>query len=297
MATHSWWWWCLQAALQEQQAAESKAAPSNHQQAAGARQGAAPHPTTGVSQGAAPRQPAGASQGAPPLPLARHSSPSQHQTSGADDLHRAAPRSAPGSAQGSRQGSAQGSGPGSGQGSVPQQQQQETRQAGPGGAVLARPDTAANKAKRAGGRASKRGTGDSGSGDDLASPVADAQPASGQEEEEALKASRQQSPSAAHALHQGEAAQQQRQEGLSQQRGRNGDDRGQTAGAASSRSIDGDDDGMLDRFGTVDIMTGKPVRDLKLDPVRQLVKWRESFFGSRDSVSESLDKDDEGPST
>jgi len=57
-------------------------------------------------------------------------------------------------------------------------------------------------------------------------------------------------------------------------------------------SIDGDDDGMLDRFGSVDIITGKPVRDLKLDPVLQLVKWRESLFGSRDSVSESLDKED-----
>jgi hypothetical protein len=57
-------------------------------------------------------------------------------------------------------------------------------------------------------------------------------------------------------------------------------------------SIDGDDDGMLDRFGSVDIITGKPVRDLKLDPVLQLVKWRASLFGSRDSVSESLDKED-----
>ncbi len=57
-------------------------------------------------------------------------------------------------------------------------------------------------------------------------------------------------------------------------------------------SIDGDDDGMLDRFGSVDIITGKPVRDLKLDPVLQLVRWRESLFGSRDSVSESLDKED-----
>lgn len=68
-------------------------------------------------------------------------------------------------------------------------------------------------------------------------------------------------------------------------------------GLLSSRSIDGDDDGMLDRFGSVDIITGRPVRDLKLDPVLQLVKWRESLFGSRDSVSESLDKDDEGPTT
>ncbi len=64
------------------------------------------------------------------------------------------------------------------------------------------------------------------------------------------------------------------------------------AKSVSSRSIDGDDDGMLDRFGSVDIITGKPVRDLKLDPVLQLVKWRESLFGSRDSVSESLDRDE-----
>ena len=71
-----------------------------------------------------------------------------------------------------------------------------------------------------------------------------------------------------------------------------------TVTGAVSRSIDGDDDGMLDRFGSVDIITGKPVRDLKLDPVLQLVKWRESLFGSRDSVSESLDTDDGGdPST
>lgn len=54
---------------------------------------------------------------------------------------------------------------------------------------------------------------------------------------------------------------------------------------------------MLDRFGSVD---SKPTRDLKLDPVLQLVKWRESVFGSRDtlseskdSISESLDETDE----
>lgn len=278
MATTSGGTACLQEALQEQQAAESEAAPSNHQQAAGASQGAPPRPTTGASQG-------------PPPP--RQSPFSQHQTAATDNLHRAAPGSAPGSALGS------------GQGPVPQQQQ-ETRQAGSGGTVLARPDTAANKAKRAGGRASKRGTGDSGSGDsgtgdsssadDLASPAANAQPVSRQGDE-ALKASRQQPPSAAQNVQQGDAAQQQRQEDLSQRRGQQEHgSRGDMAGAVSSRSIDGDD-GMLDRFGTVDIITGKPVRDLKLDPVRQLVKWRESFFGSRDSVSESLDKDDEGPPT
>ena len=59
------------------------------------------------------------------------------------------------------------------------------------------------------------------------------------------------------------------------------------------RSFDGDDDGMLDRFGTVDIVTGKPVRDLKSDPVLQLKRWRESLFGSQDSVSESFDRDDD----
>ena len=60
----------------------------------------------------------------------------------------------------------------------------------------------------------------------------------------------------------------------------------------SSRSFDGDEDGMLDRFGTVDIVTKKHVRDLKTDPVRQIAQWQESIFGSRDSVSESVDKGD-----
>ena len=69
----------------------------------------------------------------------------------------------------------------------------------------------------------------------------------------------------------------------------NADGDGGDARRLSSRSIDGDSDGMLDRFGSVDIITGRPVRDLKLDPVLQLVKWRESLFGSKDSVSESLD--------
>jgi hypothetical protein len=35
----------------------------------------------------------------------------------------------------------------------------------------------------------------------------------------------------------------------------------------SSRSIDGDDDGTLNRFDTVYIITGKPVLDLKLENV------------------------------
>lgn len=47
-------------------------------------------------------------------------------------------------------------------------------------------------------------------------------------------------------------------------------------------------DDTLDRFGSVD---GKPTRDLKLDPVLQFVKWRESILGSRDFVSESKDVD------
>lgn len=41
-----------------------------------------------------------------------------------------------------------------------------------------------------------------------------------------------------------------------------------------------------DRFGEVDIITGRPVRDLKLDPVLQLAQWQRSFFGSRDADEE-----------
>ena len=95
-------------------------------------------------------------------------------------------------------------------------------------------------------------------------------------------------------MQQDDKAQQKWEAGTSQQGAQQA---GDAAEDVSSRSMDGGDDGMLDRFGTVDIITGKPVRDLKLDPVRQLVEWRESFFGSKDSVSESLDKDDENPST
>ena len=65
----------------------------------------------------------------------------------------------------------------------------------------------------------------------------------------------------------------------------------------SMDQLEGYNADMLDRFGSVD---GKPTRDLKMDPVLQLVKWRESIFGSRDSlsesrdsVSESLDEDNE----
>ena len=44
------------------------------------------------------------------------------------------------------------------------------------------------------------------------------------------------------------------------------------ARAISSRSIDGDADGMLDRFDIVYIITGKPVLDLELDKVLCLLK-------------------------
>jgi len=50
--------------------------------------------------------------------------------------------------------------------------------------------------------------------------------------------------------------------------------------SVSIRCVDGDDDGMLDRFRRVDIITGKSVLDLKLNPVLYLVKWRKSLFGS-----------------
>ncbi len=39
------------------------------------------------------------------------------------------------------------------------------------------------------------------------------------------------------------------------------------AGMMSSRGIDGDDDGLLDSFDSVYIITGKPDLDLKLDNV------------------------------
>jgi hypothetical protein len=48
--------------------------------------------------------------------------------------------------------------------------------------------------------------------------------------------------------------------------------------------------GAADRFGGVDIITGRPVRDLKLDPVLQLARWQQSIFGSKDaSVDEDAD--------
>lgn len=143
-------------------------------------------------------------------------------------------------------------------------------------------------------RAAKNGNGYLSGGDganDLASR--NAQSASSQDDE-ILQASRQEPQAAVHAVQQDNASQQKWQAGASQLEA---EQTGDAAEGPSSRSIDGDDDGMLDRFGSVDIITGRPVRDLKLDPVRQLVKWRESLFGSRDSVSESLDKDDEDPST
>ncbi|BDA48311.1 probable APETALA2-like protein 2 at N-terminal half [Coccomyxa sp. Obi] len=52
--------------------------------------------------------------------------------------------------------------------------------------------------------------------------------------------------------------------------------------------------GAADRFGEVDIITGRPVRDLKLDPVLQLAQWQRSFFGSRDV---SVDADESDAST
>ncbi len=47
--------------------------------------------------------------------------------------------------------------------------------------------------------------------------------------------------------------------------------------------------GAADRFGEVDIITGRPVRDLKLDPVLQLAQWQRSIFGSKDA---SVDADE-----
>ena len=154
---------------------------------------------------------------------------------------------------------------------------QQASQATAQGDAAAKLDTAANRAKHDHGRTTKR---DTGGADDRASMAV---PVSGRDDPPA--ASEQQFPGPGYAM---------RQDGTSQREARAADGMKNVAGAASSRSIDGDDDGMLDRFGSVDIITGKPVRDLKLDPVLQLVKWRESLFGSRDSVSESLDKDDDG---
>lgn len=42
----------------------------------------------------------------------------------------------------------------------------------------------------------------------------------------------------------------------------------------------------VDRFGELDIITGHPVRDLKLDPVRQLVQWTGPLFGGGDEGSQ-----------
>lgn len=214
-------------------------------------------------KGATPRQQAVATQGATPrhLPLPQHQTPAMHNTHTA--AQGSTQGSAPGGAQESTQGSTQGFVRGAAQGSR--------------------------------GRAGQRGNGypsDRDGADGPASPGADAQSASSQEEE-VQKASRQEPPAAVRPVQQDDSSQQTQQAGTS---GQEAQQAGEVTGASSSRSIDRDDDGMLDRFGSVDIITGKPVRDLKLDPVRQLVKWRESIFGSRDSVSESVDKDDEGPS-
>ncbi len=48
--------------------------------------------------------------------------------------------------------------------------------------------------------------------------------------------------------------------------------------------------GAADRFGGVDIITGRPVRDIKLDPVLQLARWQRSIFGSKE---DSVDEDGE----
>ena len=192
----------------------------------------------------------------------------------------------------------------------------------PAGATQATPapqGSAQGSARRAvlesRGHAAKRGNGESSGSDgahDLASRAADAQSAPSQEEEvpkalpqeqwaavhpvnqDEASSQEEEVSKAVHPVQQDDASRQKRWADTSQQEAQQA---GDVAGALNSRSIDGDDDGMLDRFGSVDIITGKPVRDLKLDPVRQLVKWRESIFGSRDSVSESLDKDDERSST
>ena len=206
-----------------------------------------------------------ATQGAPlrQLPLPQHQTPATYST------HTAA--------QGSTQGSAQGPAPGGAQGSA--------QGSALGGAQGSR------------GRAAKRGNGnpsDRDGADGLASQGADALSASSQGEKEVQKASKQEPPPAVRPVQGDDSSQRKQQARTLPQEAQQ---EGVVAGALSSRSIDGDDDGMLDRFGSVDIITGKPVRDLKLDPVRELVKWRESIFGSRDSVSESLDKDEEGPST
>ncbi len=38
----------------------------------------------------------------------------------------------------------------------------------------------------------------------------------------------------------------------------------------------------------MDIITGRPVRDLRTEPVQQLAQWQRAIFGSRESVSESV---------
>ena len=53
------------------------------------------------------------------------------------------------------------------------------------------------------------------------------------------------------------------------------------------------------RFGEVDIITGRVVRDLRTEPVQQLAQWQRAIFGSRDSLSDTLsesfdDSDDIG---
>jgi hypothetical protein len=64
------------------------------------------------------------------------------------------------------------------------------------------------------------------------------------------------------------------------------------AGPQARRSAEQQWGSAADRFGEIDIITGRRVRDLKLDPVLQLAEWQRSLFGSREgSVSESADED------
>ena len=45
---------------------------------------------------------------------------------------------------------------------------------------------------------------------------------------------------------------------------------------------------LVARFGEVDIITGRPVRDLRTEPVQQLAQWQRAIFGSRETISESV---------
>lgn len=65
-----------------------------------------------------------------------------------------------------------------------------------------------------------------------------------------------------------------------------------SAGGPSARRADQQWHDTADRFGEIDIITGRRVRDLKLDPVLQLADWQRSLFGSKESsIMESLDEE------